>query len=185
MSLFLNPVPTQTPLNAGSSMRKIEDGIATPDMGLFTTYWNQWFQQLRQIANIVGAWITGTAIDGSFVEDPAWTDWTPTIDAGAATVTTTTLVARYMPHGKSIYFAIHWVGQLTVASVSMITFTPPVDNKAGIAQSLSSGILDSTFFPGAAYASDVAFKLAVFRPTGNFTLSSSLTVLVAGVYEAV
>ncbi len=205
MSINLPPFPATTPLNQGSSLKVLapgsirltydspnsqkiaEDFVQTPDMGLFTRPFIQWFEKLRQMINIVGEWITGTAIDGSFVEDPAWTDWTPTIAAGAATAVTNTLVARYMPHGKSVSFYVDWHGQLTGASVFSITFTPPVNNKAGGAQTLACIIYDGTDqFPGYCYADSASFFFVAQRPTanGNFPTSTNLVVAFSGTYEA-
>jgi hypothetical protein len=81
-------------------------------------------------------------LDSKPADDPVWVDWTPTIKAGATTLSFTTVVARYIKIGKVVHWYIRVRG-CTVGGTGVISITGMPANLQDTEGSATGGVLGS------------------------------------------
>ena len=114
-----------------------------------------------------------------------WTSYSPTVSAGGGgTVTSTTLTASYIQTGKTVFIQIY-LSATTAGTVNVIFFTLPANPLAGLYQSASATVDDSSGFNAGAVLIDgiSSNDLYVYKPnTGAY--GGSVQLWITGVYQS-
>ena len=125
-------------------------------------------------------------IDGSGLQFPAWTSWTPTYNgSGAMTFTgVSTAYAKYQQIGKRIDFMLEATGTTGGTASNILTFTLPIA-KASVTGMFAAQVGDTGNLGGFAVLISSTVVAIEKYDLSNFGIGAGRTIRCAGTYESV